>query len=331
MGSPLYTVRMRSYRSFLSTCLFAALAVSTAKADTFDAMYVFGDSLSDVGNAYIASGGTTPASPPYSNGRFSNGNLWVQDLATSYNLPAVQASLAGGNDYAVGGATTSSTGLGNLGWQLSQFSAAHPVANPNGLYMIWIGANDLNAILSSNPSPAQATAEALQVVANIDGAITTLAGDGAKNFLVVTVPDLGKTPDAIAAGPAGVAAASGLSGAFDSALVSSLGAFAGGPNISVLDTYSLLDAAVANPSGYGFSNVTAPCLVGTVVCANPNSYLFWDGEHPTAAGQQLVASTALQVIPETAVPEPATWTMLTAGAGVLGLAAARRRRNDLLN
>ncbi len=41
------------------------------------------------------------------------------------------------------------------------------------------------------------------IIGNIDGAIDTLAGMGAKNFLVVTVPDLGKTPDVTALGPAG--------------------------------------------------------------------------------------------------------------------------------
>ncbi len=304
-------------------------------------MYVFGDSLSDVGNAYILSGGTTPASPPYSNGRFTNGNVWVQDLATQYNLPAVQASLNGGNDYAVGGATTSSTGVGNLGWQLNQFAAANQGgANPNGLYMIWIGSNDLDAILASNPplTAQQAAAAALQVVQNIDGAIQTLAGEGAKNFLLADVPDLGKTPDAIAAGAAGVAAASSLSSYFDTALDTSLAAFAvpGGPNITFMDTYQVLDNAVSNPGAYGLTNVTTPCLSENaqnqpVVCANPSQYLFWDGLHPTATGQQIVADVAYQTIPEIAVPEPATWTLLLGGAafGMVALVLSRRRKESI--
>ena len=182
------------------------------------------------------------------------------------------------------------------------------------------------------PSSSVAAAEALGVVSNIDGAISSLVGDGAKNFLVVTVPDLGKTPDAIATGPVGVAAASGLSAFFDENLVNSLGAFEtpGGPSFNVLDTYSLLDAATANPGAFGFTNVTQPCLTGTtanpVVCSDPNQYLFWDGLHPTAAGQALVAADALQVI-----PEPATLTMVLGGFGALGLVLAKKRRSDLLN
>jgi thermolabile hemolysin len=64
--------------------LAASLACSAAHAATYPAMYSFGDSLSDVGNAYIASGliGTpVPISPPYAKGRFSNGPIWLDDLS----------------------------------------------------------------------------------------------------------------------------------------------------------------------------------------------------------------------------------------------------------
>ena len=38
-------------------------------------IYVFGDSLSDNGSLFAASGGMAPPSPPYFNGRFSNGHF----------------------------------------------------------------------------------------------------------------------------------------------------------------------------------------------------------------------------------------------------------------
>ena len=319
----------------MAASLFAA-AVTSARAGSFNAIYAFGDSLSDAGNAFIASGGTIPGSP-YSNGRFTNGPVWVQDLATSLNLPALTPSLAGGTDFAVGGAESGNASLGDLTSQLTAFKLTNPVANPNGLYTIWIGSNDLDDILSSNPSSATAATLSLAVVANIDAAINTLAGDGAKNFLILTVPDLGKTPAAMAAGPAASAGASALSAFFDTTLVNGLGAAgipslngiaaADGLNLNVLDTYSLIDGIAANPSLFGFTNVTQPCLTGEVdysggtPCANPNQYLFWDQLHPTAAAQELVAAGALQV-----VPEPATLTMLLGTASMLGLAALRRRR-----
>ena len=327
---------------FLATPLLFVAIVSSAQAGSLNAIYVFGDSLSDAGNAFIASGGTIPG-PPYSNGRFSNGAVWVQDLAPSLGLAPVKASLAGGTDYAVGGALSGNANPGDLTSQLAAFKTANPAANPNGLYTIWIGANDLNAILAANPSSTVAATEAAGVVGNIDAAINTLAGEGAKNFLIVTVPDLGKTPAALAVGPAGVAAASSLSAFFDNTLVNGLGsagipslngiATADGLNLDVLDTYSLIDGIVANPVPFGFTNVTQPCLTGEVndaggtPCANPNQYLFWDQLHPTAAGQAIVAQNALAIL----TPEPGTLTMMLGAATMLGLLVARRRGTGLLN
>jgi outer membrane lipase/esterase len=321
-----------SGRSFFAACLFAAVAVSSANADSFDAIYTFGDSLSDAGNAYLASGGTIPGAP-YSNGRFSNGNVWVQDVAAAYGLPAAATpSLAGGTDYAVGGALSGSANPGDLltpvNGQLAAYQAAHPIGDPNGLYMIWIGSDDLRAILAGSPTSLAS------VIGNIDFAITSLASTGAKNFLVVTAPDLGKTPEAIATGPVGVAAATGLSSLFDTGLAGSVNglAAADGLNLKVLDAFGLLDSITANPGAYGLTDATDPCLIGEVnysggtACANPNQYLFWDQIHPTAAGQAIVAQAALQ-----AVPEPGALTLMLGAMSALGVVVVRKRRSDLLN
>jgi phospholipase/lecithinase/hemolysin len=324
---------MSSYISRFGLSVFAlATLASSARASSISAIYAFGDSLSDAGNAYIATGGAEPA-PPYVNGEFSNGPVWVQDVAKSLGLPSVTPSLAGGTDYAVGSAISGnlpfvSAGAADLPAQLAAFHATNPIANPTGLYTIWVGSNDLNAILATSPTAAQAAADVAAVINNIDTAVGTLASEGAKNFLVLTVPDLGKTPAAIATGPLGIAAASALSGEFDLGLEQSLGILAGEDpvlSIDVLDTYSLVDAIVANPAQFGLTDVTDPCLTGEVnyaggtPCSNPNQYLFWDTEHPTAAGQAIVAAAALQTL----APEPATWGLL--GIGGVAFFAARRR------
>jgi phospholipase/lecithinase/hemolysin len=257
----------------------AILAVPAAHADTFDAIYAFGDSLSDVGNDFTLTGGAYPASP-YVNGQFSNGNIWAQDLASDLGLPALTPSVLGGTDYAYGGAETavSSYGsapaltdlLGTTG-QIAQFDATHPTADPNALYTIWVGSNDLLGILSSGATPSHAAADAAVVAGNIDTAINSLAASGARDFLVLTVPNLGVTPEVQADGAAVAAAASALAAEFDSTLVNgggpvpSLSALAttDSVDISVLNTYSLLDSFVGNPA-YGFTNVTSPCYTGTV-------------------------------------------------------------------
>ncbi|MHC5830296.1 MAG: SGNH/GDSL hydrolase family protein, partial [Nostoc sp.] len=60
-----------------------------ASAASFDQLYVFGDSLSDTGNIYnatYATGKPYPASPPYFEGRFSDGPIWVDYLGDQLGL-----------------------------------------------------------------------------------------------------------------------------------------------------------------------------------------------------------------------------------------------------
>src|ERR1035438_1848931 len=84
----------------LSLCLTSIVA--QAKTPHFDALYVFGDSYCDVGNIFAATGGAVPAAPYY-NGRFSDGPIWLDHVAGFLGVP-LTAALAGGTDYAFGGA-----------------------------------------------------------------------------------------------------------------------------------------------------------------------------------------------------------------------------------
>lgn len=276
----------------------------------FSTIYAFGDSLSDDGNAYLATGGTEPVSPPYDED-FSNGPVWVEDLANMLGLPAPEPSLAGGTDFAVGGAETGTEPLhtattGDLPSQFAAFLAQDPHPSANALYTVWAGSNDvLEALTAFAANPAEALADVQAAASNEASFVGELAADGARNILVLNVPDLGKTPAVMSEGSLASALGSSLSALFDTDLDRALAAVVDQTRISLhlVDTYALIDQAVADPSRFGLTNVTTPvwsgsytsATSGTLVSTNPavqNQHLFFDSLHPTETGQLAVAQAA---------------------------------------
>ena len=294
---------------------FIASDVITAPPGGFSTLYAFGDSLSDAGNISAATLGLLPASP-YSEGRFTNGNVWVQDVSQSLGLPPVAPSLRGGTDYAYGGAETGQTAAhvanpSDLPSQVAQFVAHIPAASSHALYTVWAGSNDVLDIANSTETPAQQQAAVQQAATNETVAIDGLIAHGAKDLVVMGVPDLGKTPYEMAR-PASDAAASVLAQSFNRDLGSALQTIvaSGAASINYVDTYGLLDTAAAHPAAAGFTNVTQPVWTGNL--SNPssgtlaatgaaqNGYLFFDNLHPTAAGHELLASAVTRTLTGTA-------------------------------
>jgi len=305
----MWTSRMSGYKSplFTVTALAALLAAGAAGAIPYPKIYAFGDSLSDAGNIYAYTKGFEPVSPPYSAGRFSNGQIWVQDLSASVGLGVLKASLLGGTDYAAGGATTGTSSVhtanaSDLPSQLASFQSNVPKPNTGSLFTLWIGSNDLLAILSSKLSASATTTAVNQILANEKTFLGGLVKLGAKHILVLTVPDLGLTPDITAGGSSASKAATALAKRFNAALTTQLkkAATTYKLDLKIVDTVPLIDAAVAKPATYGFTNVKSPCWTGSFtsassgkVCASgvaaQDKYLFWDQLHPTAAGHSQIA------------------------------------------
>jgi outer membrane lipase/esterase len=274
--------------------LLSCLLPLPVLAQSIEGLTVFGDSISDNGNAFKASGGTIPPSPPYFNGRFSNGLVWVEGFSTELKLPAAAI-----NNFAFAGASSGTTNtnstatiiLPSLSTELDRFLLASPQVNSNQLFVIWAGANDYLGGGITNPVP---------VVGNITTAVQRLTNVGAQQLVVPNLPDLGKIPVG-AANPAQSAGLTQLSAAHNSGLRASLQALAqNNPNISIIptDMAALFNAVITNPSRFGFTNVTQPCLNATTgtVCATPDTFLFWDQLHPTAAGHRLISAYALDPI-----------------------------------
>jgi phospholipase/lecithinase/hemolysin len=285
---------------------FGVLPVAAPPAYSFSHLFAFGDSLSDTGNVYTLTAGLLPTSVIYADGRFTNGRVWVQDLARQLGLGAVTPSLDGGSDYAYGGAETGGELLHaanplDLPSQLAQFLATQGHAPANALYTLSIGGNDvIDAISAWASNPANALYDMKDAIGNEINFVQSLANDGARNFVILNVPDLGKTPQE--AGNAAIA--SGLSSLYDSVLQTDLQNLVATDHLSIhlVDTYSLIDQAVADPAKFGLKNVTTPVWTGNfenpfsghlnATGAAQNKYLFFDHLHPTATGHLAVADAA---------------------------------------
>lgn len=315
-----------------ATVLLAASAPASAQ---FTSLTVFGDSLSDSGNnalivgingSQVITGNTYIPTQPYASGTYSNGATWVTSFAAGIGLPTAAApSMAGGGNFAYGGARTTINGpvAGfpfSAATQVAGFLSGAPATLAgSGLYVIAIGGNDVRdtgEAVAANPANGAAIigAAAAAYATGVGNMVDALQARGAVNIVVWGVPDVGRSPAARAGGPVVAGTASFISNSFNNALQARLAGESFG--VRYFDVAGAIAGAFASPGSFGFSNVTDAC--GAVLGCDPATYLFWDGIHPTTAAQNLVAGAML-----TAVPEPAS--VLLMSLGVAGLLAARRR------
>ncbi|WP_089127575.1 SGNH/GDSL hydrolase family protein [Tolypothrix sp. NIES-4075] len=266
--------------------IMTTFAPSLSSVEKINQLYIFGDSLSDTGNIYRATGGVYPSSPPYFQGRYSNGLVWVEYLASGLKLTAKQST-----NFAFGGATTGSSGMNGIPGLLAQvnnFTSSHPDINPNALYVLWAGANDYLYGSSNSTIPIE----------NLSRAIELLSTAGAKKILVANIPDLGKLPatrytaNSNSLSESAIAHNQSLAKSFE-VLNDKLGH---DTQIIQLDVNSLYRQAITEPAKFGFTNVTNACLNNVAVCDHPDKFLFWDGIHPTTAGHRILAEVALKAL-----------------------------------
>ncbi len=328
--------RLRSLLLPLAVCL----PLSTL-AGPFSSMFVFGDSLSDTGNLSVLTGGAQPGNTqPYFNGRFSDGPLWVEGLASGLGLTGQAASVfAGGNNYAFAGARTGldtsppgvlaqAVGLWGAG-SASLGLTGHLAADPNALYVVVGGGNDMrDARSAAGGTSATRAAAAGLAVNNLATTIGYLASMGAKNILISTLPDLGYTPEAALLG---LQSASSDASYWFNSFIPGLMTFGSGLglNMNLLDMAGLSSAIQLNPGNYGITNTSLPCAGFTysdllvpfgVPVTSCDQSAFSDALHPSAYAHSLIADAALKVL---GVPEPGSLALF--GLAILALAIARRR------
>ena len=326
---------------FLAALIF--FAANAAGALPISDVYFFGDSLTDMGNAALMNSPPGPSSSdsppsrspvpypsvgsdgfvytpvyvpswrrPYeTSGRFTNGNTWANAFANALGFPgAATPSLAGGNNYAVGGAsvvplTSPPEPPPSVVEQLAIFRATHGgvtgTFDPTALYFVGAGGNDLRGILAGDVTPAIGAGG---IVLGLSSAVTDLLSWGAQRIVVWNAPDLTLSPQfraAVLAGlisPAEAAAFLALTNDINDAIA----ALDQLPGVDVFDFAGLIRDVVDQPAKYGLADATSPCGWEDVFQATSGActqaFLFWDGVHPTSAGQAIVADAMIAFVPE---------------------------------
>ena len=280
---------------------------------TFSNVVTFGDSLSDAGNLSLYA---VPSFQPPQKFTTNPGNVTVQNVASALGY-SLTASLAGGNDYAWGGAGINNnspgtpTAVPTITTQINTYLAGHPTLDSHALYTMWGGAND---IFYATTTPGTAQAQIVAAAQQEVKLIGELQSAGAKNIVVFNLPNIGLTPEAQEAGTSAASSLTTLSVIYNGQLNAGIANL--GKGIIPVNAFALLSQVIANPGAYGFTNVTTPaCGVGSssVLCGPQGSglpytyapgtnqtYLFADGVHPTTGADVMLSQVVLS---ELAAPQ----------------------------
>jgi outer membrane lipase/esterase len=290
-----------------ATALTAGLSqAQTVTVQDYGRLITFGDSLSDSGNLF-ATTGNPPV--PY-NRRFTNELVFAEYLVGTMN-GFTSPVTTGNTNYAFGGARTdlapnSNGPIPSTGTQIGTYISRGGTFGSRDVVTLWGGANNLFQglpVAAGNPAtaPNVMTAIANASAADITAQTNQIAGAGAGTIVVFNLPDLANSPQ-FKGGPA--EALAGFSGgAFNSALNSGLQSIAASrPNTNIVqvDVSTAFKLILANPQAFGITNATQACISVTSCITGgasvQNTYLFFDGVHPTAAGHKLVAQMTTQYL-----------------------------------
>lgn len=276
----------------------------------FTGLHVFGDSLSDsAGNLYALTNNVEPPSPPYADGRFSNGPLWDEVLAGMLDLP-----IGASNNRAVGGAFTDTRNSNAFAFpaaadtgilsQIAQFQDDGVNIRPNDLVIVWGGG--INYIFDPFSDP-------VTVVRDLKQAVEELANLGGRRFLVPNLPALGNVPLGNPLfgilSPEAKAFLNFQSAQHNAELAAVMTELRQDLRIEivVVDIHATFAGLLAEPEAFGFVNTDVPCLIqlgdGTRIVTgacppdgmgsfDATGTAFWDLIHPTTALHAIVAMVA---------------------------------------
>lgn len=310
-------------KGFLGLLAGILLTIGSLHAQSFSKIVSFGDSWSDTGNVNELTGGFYPSTlvAPYANGRYTNGEVWVEYLATYLGVskPVASRTSTVGTNFAYADARLDddSRQVGpwrilEVGGQVNNYLSRF---TPSGseLFTFFAGGND---IATYDPDLSDE-------IARLGGYVGSIYAAGGRDFLIANMPDFGKF-----GGYTGNTTLSLASSNYNSLLDAQLATLRltySDARFYEADFHGVLEKVYANPAAYNFN----PALKDISYTEHEfykrqdlGNYMWIDDLHPTTKLHDLFAKEAYNAI---MVPEPSVLALCLPGAALL----FKRRRQDL--
>ena len=310
MGDRFYSIEIEvldSVGSLVETTEIALFLLAQTLTPQYSDLLVFGDSLSDMGNARSTL--NVPDVPPYWQGRFSNGPVWIEHVGDRIGLStSIGTGSSTGDNRAFGGSQTgagySYVVLPNVGTQISAYLANVQSTIPSGsIVALWAGGNDF----------LYGSANSNVIITNMEVHIRQLSTAGATEFIIPNLPPLELTPEILSRSQAQQSTIRSEVISYNQKLASLVGNLSAELSLTIhmVDAWSIFHEIVQNEDHLGFTDTQSAacrggasllplpiCNSGDPIAPNVDEYLFFDKAHPTRVMHQTIGDIAIEAIGE---------------------------------
>ena len=258
---------------------FLMLPAVGATPPPFDALYAFGDSLTDTGRR--------PAEPLlHYEGRWSNGPLWVEYMSTLLGL-----AYDPDKNLAHSGAQCDDTYQ-----QVIDFTPTNDVSL--SLFVVWAGGNDFLQEYDQHWFDDSGWDEQIRYsVGSLSNAVLNLHAKGARFILVPNTVDVTKIPPINVLPGFSRNYLRGKVQQFNAGLKAALDSIqAGTPSLTLhqFDFYTHANLLIANAAAFGFTKTDIDAVADVTLLDKsfdgPGAdYVFWDSIHPTTKAHRMIS------------------------------------------
>ncbi|MBF0450576.1 MAG: SGNH/GDSL hydrolase family protein [Candidatus Magnetomorum sp.] len=283
-------------------CLFL-LIPSIASAHKIKHIVTFGDSLSDHHGlkTYVSTAREA----------MTNGDVWIEYLARELNATLDNNAFIGAmtskhinDDIQALSDTETIPQLGLIAQIDRYIDEAHTFEPSETLFTIWIGANNLIRFGMGGFPGMQPDEMITNAMTDVSNAVTKLLNIGATNYVVMTLPDIGKSPFYNWRSEEEIAGATQLSASYNAGFMHTINQLLmNKPGIAVyeFDLFQIMDEIIQKQI---FPNITGSYMKldeGFYATDETNEgpaedYFFWDSVHPTTKAHEYFAEKVVQRI-----------------------------------